>query len=161
MRTPDISPSTVLGEIRACLLAEVAARPAPEPVTLRRDIAVLLAVSLGEQIDRVDALAQAAEGAAHLERELRIALAEIRRLEMHLIARDIEALDRRPLAPASVCPSSDKAAAPSPSASWAARSIWRLATSSRPAPRLRNARAVFSPISPAPSKSTRAGSSAP
>ena len=111
MRTPDISPSTVLGEIRACLLAEVASRPAPEPVTLRRDIAVLLAVSLGEQIDRVDALAQAAESATHLERELRIAFAEIRRLETHLIARDIEALDRRPLAPASVCPSRDKAAA--------------------------------------------------
>lgn len=94
MPTPAISPAIVLSEIRACLFAEVMARPAPEPVTIRRDIAVLIAASIGDVIDRVDALAEGAAAADRLARELEILKAEKARIELLLTAVDLDRIAR-------------------------------------------------------------------
>lgn len=93
-RTPEISPATVIGEIRALLIAELMARPAPEPVVLSRSVATILAASLSEQIDRVATLAEGSALADRLLRELHIARAEIERLELQLVARDLAGVDQ-------------------------------------------------------------------
>lgn len=94
LRTPEISPATVIGEIRAILIAELEARPAPEPVVVSRSVTTILAAVLSEQIDQIEVLAESAAAADRLGRELRIARAECRLLEQQLIARDLIGLDR-------------------------------------------------------------------
>lgn len=86
-RPVDLTPSLVLGAIRDSLLAEIMARPAPEPIVIRRDIAMMIASSISEQIDQVDALAEGAAAADRLSQELAIARADIRRLELKLEVR--------------------------------------------------------------------------
>ena len=94
MPSPDLSPAIVLAEIRGCLLAELMAKPAPEPISLRRDIAVLILASLGEVIDRVDALAEGSAAADRLRRELDISRADTGRLELLLAAVDLDRITR-------------------------------------------------------------------
>ena len=72
------------------MLAEVIAQPAAVTITVRRDMFTLIAAALTEVIDTVAILEDGASAADRLVRELRIARAEIARLELHATARDLD-----------------------------------------------------------------------
>lgn len=101
MTTASIACSSlILAEIRQCLFAEIASTKAAATIAMRRDIVTLIAASLGEVIDDIRALEEASAAADRLTRELNIARAAYKQLELQLIARDLERISPSPYSPA-------------------------------------------------------------
>lgn len=76
----EISPTSILVGVRDALVAEIMATLAPEPIPLRRDIAVIIAAALGEVIDSIGSIEQRVARSAQILAELEEARAEIARL---------------------------------------------------------------------------------
>ncbi len=80
--------SDVLREIRAMLEVEIVSQPVTGTIEIARSGVVLAFAALADVASEVEVLEESAATADRLSRELKIAQAEIERLQLALIARD-------------------------------------------------------------------------
>lgn len=86
---PCYDPSAVLAAIRERLVDEVVSTNAPE-IAIKRSTVVLIVASLTEQIDALAVLEESSRASDRIAAELRLARADILRLEQELrVAREI------------------------------------------------------------------------
>ncbi|WP_333822823.1 hypothetical protein [Pinisolibacter sp.] len=87
--TPRLLPSAVLREIRRMLEVEIVAQPAIGTIEIARSGIVLAIAALADVASEVEVLEESRDVADRLCRELAIARAEIERLQLQLVARDL------------------------------------------------------------------------
>ena len=82
-------PSHVLREIRRMLEVEIVSQPATGTIEIARCGVVLCIAALADVASEVEVLEEGLDAADRLMRELKIAHAEIDRLQLQLVARDL------------------------------------------------------------------------
>jgi hypothetical protein len=98
-------PSATLAALTEQFVEELAARPAPEPVVIRRGVVALIVAALGNVLDQIEALEEGAAAADRLTEELAIVRADRERWRLASEAyhaawgREVERAERSPYQP--------------------------------------------------------------
>ena len=88
-RATRLLPSHVLSEVRRMLEVEIVSQPVTGTIEISRSGLVLAFAALADVAAEVEVLEEGADATDRLTRELAIAHAEIERLQLQLVARDI------------------------------------------------------------------------